>query len=71
MNNHRHTHLARRPRLGVDIGRVILGTASLGGGADTSFLSGGDDAAMATPAGSDPDRHSCTRRCAPAPRWRR
>ena len=29
---------------------MILGTASLGGGADTSFLSGGDDAAMATPA---------------------
>jgi hypothetical protein len=43
-------HLILRPRLGVDIGRVIIGTAALGGHGDTTFLSGGDEAAMATPA---------------------
>lgn len=37
------------PKLGVDIGRVIIGTADLGGKADTAFLSGDDDAALRTP----------------------
>lgn len=41
--------LILRARLGVDIGRVIIGTAALGGHADTTFLSGGEEAAMATP----------------------
>ncbi len=45
----RSQNLVRQPRLGVDIGRVIIGTAQLGGDADTSFLSGGEDAAMDTP----------------------
>jgi len=49
-SNQRRVTNHHRPRLGVDIGRVIIGTAALGGQADTSFLSGGDEAAMATPA---------------------
>ncbi len=36
----------REPRLGIDIGRVIIG----GGGADTQFLDGNEASAMATPA---------------------
>lgn len=41
---------ALQPRLGIDFGRVINdGAAHLGGG-DTTFLSGGLDAAMRTPA---------------------
>ncbi|MGZ3438222.1 MAG: hypothetical protein ACXVDD_01835 [Polyangia bacterium] len=36
----------REPRLGIDIGRVIIG----GEGADTQFLDGDDASAMATPA---------------------
>ncbi len=38
------------PHLGIDIGRVIIGTAALDGTADTTFLSGGEASAMATPA---------------------
>lgn len=36
----------REPRLGIDIGRVIIG----GEGADTQFLDGDEASAMATPA---------------------
>lgn len=35
--------------LGIDIGRVIVGATHQSGGADTSFLSGSDAAALATP----------------------
>jgi hypothetical protein len=38
------------PVLGIDIGRVIIGAADPSGAADTSFLSGGEDAALSTPA---------------------
>ena len=38
------------PVLGVDIGRVIIGAADPSGRADTSFLSGSEDAALSTPA---------------------
>jgi hypothetical protein len=37
------------PTLGIDIGRVIVGAADPQGDADTSFLSGDDEAALATP----------------------
>lgn len=37
------------PVLGVDIGRVIIGASDPSGRADTSFLSGSDDDALATP----------------------
>lgn len=36
--------------LGIDIGRVIIGAADPSGKADTSFLSGSDEAALSTPA---------------------
>jgi hypothetical protein len=36
--------------LGIDIGRVIIGAADASGRADTSFLSGGEEGALATPA---------------------
>jgi hypothetical protein len=39
-----------QPVLGIDIGRVIIGAADPSGRADTSFLSGSDDAALSTPA---------------------
>ncbi|HXK18817.1 MAG TPA: hypothetical protein VNG33_13495 [Polyangiaceae bacterium] len=39
-----------QPVLGIDIGRVIIGAADSSGTADTSFLSGNDEAALATPA---------------------
>ena len=39
-----------QPVLGIDIGRVIIGAADLSGRADTTFLSGSDEAALATPA---------------------
>jgi len=39
--------------LGIDIGRVIIGAADDDGSADTSFLSGGEDRAMQTPATPD------------------
>lgn len=38
-----------KPRLGVDFGRVIQGAALPEGGADTTFLAGGDAEAMRTP----------------------
>jgi hypothetical protein len=38
------------PTLGIDIGRVIIGAANPTGSADTSFLSGSDEAALGTPA---------------------
>jgi hypothetical protein len=38
------------PRLGVDFGRVINEGSSQPGGADTTFLNGGFEAAMRTPA---------------------
>ncbi len=38
------------PVLGIDIGRVIIGAADSSGAADTSFLSGSEEAALATPA---------------------
>lgn len=50
MENKDNQQLVLRPRLGVDIGRVIFGTADIGGDADTTFLSGGEAEAMATPA---------------------
>jgi len=40
----------RTPTLGIDIGRVIIGAVDDGGNADTAFLSGGEAAAMETPA---------------------
>ena len=36
--------------LGIDIGRVIIGAADSSGSADTSFISGSEEAALATPA---------------------
>ncbi|MEM9193512.1 MAG: hypothetical protein AAGF12_30335 [Myxococcota bacterium] len=45
--NHNESHLPHV--LGVDIGRVIIGTADMGGHADTTFLRGDDHAAMNTP----------------------
>ena len=39
-----------QPVLGIDIGRVIIGAADVSGRADTSFLSGSDEAALSTPA---------------------
>lgn len=36
--------------LGIDIGRVIIGAADQSGSADTSFLSGSEEAALSTPA---------------------
>jgi hypothetical protein len=39
-----------QPVLGIDIGRVIIGAADASGEADTSFLSGSDEAALSTPA---------------------
>ncbi|WP_280457781.1 hypothetical protein [Nocardia carnea] len=39
----------QKPRLGVDFGRVIQGAALPDGGADTTFLAGGDAEAMQTP----------------------
>jgi len=41
-----------RPALGIDIGRVIIGAADSSGCADTSFLSGSEEAALSTPATS-------------------
>jgi hypothetical protein len=38
------------PVLGIDIGRVIIGAADSSGRADTSFLSGSEEAALSTPA---------------------
>ncbi len=37
------------PRVGVDIGRVLIGAADPDGAADTSFLSNTDEGALATP----------------------
>src|SRR4051812_39117520 len=44
--------MTKHPRsiLGIDIGRVIIGAADASGRADTSFLSGSDEAALCTPA---------------------
>jgi hypothetical protein len=41
--------LGPRSRIGIDIGRVIVGAVDEGGHADTTFLSGSDEAALATP----------------------
>jgi len=38
------------PVLGIDIGRVIIGAADSSGAADTSFISGSEEAALTTPA---------------------
>jgi hypothetical protein len=38
------------PVLGIDIGRVIIGAADCSGRADTSFLTGNEEAALSTPA---------------------
>jgi hypothetical protein len=38
------------PTLGIDIGRVIIGAADSSGKADTSFLSGSEEAALSMPA---------------------
>ena len=38
------------PVLGIDIGRVIIGAADCTGKADTSFLTGNEEAALCTPA---------------------
>ena len=43
-------HMENVHKLGVDIGRVIIGTADADGKADTSFLSGSEDRALETPA---------------------
>jgi hypothetical protein len=40
----------RQPRLGVDFGRVIHGAAAPDGLADTAFLSGTEEEALASPA---------------------
>jgi hypothetical protein len=48
MNNHRFPHV-----LGIDIGRVIINAADPSGTADTSFLSGSEEAALSTPASAD------------------
>lgn len=39
-----------KPVLGIDIGRVIIGAADSSGVADTSFISGSEEAALNTPA---------------------
>jgi hypothetical protein len=39
-----------KPVLGIDIGRVIIGAADASGAADTSFISGSEEAALSTPA---------------------
>ena len=39
-----------KPVLGIDIGRVIIGAADRFGAADTSFISGTEEAALSTPA---------------------
>jgi hypothetical protein len=44
-----HTTLHEQSRLGIDIGRVIVGAADENGHADTSFLSGSETAALETP----------------------
>jgi hypothetical protein len=44
-----HNPLSEDSRLGIDIGRVIVGAADEDGHADTSFLSGGEEAALETP----------------------
>ena len=38
-----------KPVLGIDIGRVIIGAADSSGSADTSFISGSEENALATP----------------------
>jgi hypothetical protein len=55
--NSNHDNLTRRfagispaSRLGIDIGRVLMCPTSDDGRPDTSFLSAGDEAALATPA---------------------
>lgn len=50
MNN---TRTSSEDRYGIDIGRVIINPAAPDGGADTSFLSGGEDRAMQTPPAPD------------------
>lgn len=47
------TRTSSEARYGIDIGRVIINPAAPGGGADTSFLSGGEDQAMQTPPAPD------------------
>lgn len=44
-----HNPLHEESRLGIDIGRVIVGAADENGQADTSFISGTDEHALATP----------------------
>ncbi len=44
-----HQPLHEDSRLGIDIGRLVDGAADEIGAADTSFLSGTDDAALRTP----------------------
>ena len=46
----KHNGHKKHPVLGIDIGRVIIGAVGDDGTADTTFLNGGDDAAMVTPA---------------------
>ena len=53
MNKHQQRFLravALPPSLGIDIGRVIINAADPSGRADTSFLSGSEQAALETPA---------------------
>jgi hypothetical protein len=49
MTSSKHPRQIREARLGIDIGRVIIGGGT-GPGADTQFLSGGEQAALETPA---------------------
>lgn len=44
-----HTPLYADARLGIDIGRVIIGAVDEDGSADTSFLGGSEQDALATP----------------------
>ena len=46
----RMTTRTSSPALGIDIGRVIIGAADSTGKADTSFLSGSEEAALSTAA---------------------
>jgi len=44
-----HVHSPRQPRLGIDIGRVIIDGSAHPAGGDTTFFTGDDAALLATP----------------------
>lgn len=44
-----HSPIGPASRIGIDIGRVLMGVVDAHGRADTAFLAGGEDEAMKTP----------------------